>query len=80
MSSLNEVARRAGVSIATVSRVINKGTNVNEQTRIKVLNAIKELKYQPSRVAKRLRSKSASSNLIGVLIPDIQNPFYVDVL
>lgn len=80
MSSLNDVAKKAGVSIATVSRVINKGTNVNEDTRAKVLKAIKELKYQPSRVAKRLRSKSASSNLIGVLIPDIQNPFYVDVL
>lgn len=80
MSSLNDVAKKAGVSIATVSRVINKGTNVNEETRARVLKAIKELKYQPSRVAKRLRSKSVSSNLIGVLIPDIQNPFYVDVL
>ncbi len=80
MASLNDVAKKAGVSIATVSRVINKGTNVNDETRAKVLKAIKELKYQPSRVAKRLRSKSASSNLLGVLIPDIQNPFYVDVL
>ncbi len=79
MSSLNDVAKRAGVSIATVSRVINNGTNVNEETRAKVLKAIKELKYQPSRVAKRLRSKSVSSNLLGMLIPDIQNPFYVDV-
>ncbi len=80
MSSLTDVAKKAGVSIATVSRVINNGTNVNEETRAKVLKAIKELKYQPSRVAKRLRSKSSSSNLLGLLIPDIQNPFYVDVL
>ncbi|WP_321285594.1 LacI family DNA-binding transcriptional regulator [uncultured Sunxiuqinia sp.] len=80
MGSLNDVAKKAGVSIATVSRVINNGSNVNEVTRARVLNAIKELRYQPSRVAKRLRSKSVSSNLIGVLIPDIQNPFYVDVL
>ncbi len=80
MSSLNDVARKAGVSIATVSRVINNGTNVNEETKAKVLKAIKELKYQPSRVAKRLRSKSSSSNMLGLLIPDIQNPFYVDVL
>lgn len=80
MASLNDVAKKAEVSIATVSRVINNGSNVNEVTRARVLNAIKELKYQPSRVAKRLRSKSSSSNLIGVLIPDIQNPFYVDVL
>ncbi len=80
MASMNEVAKRAGVSIATVSRVLNNSDNVNEETRMKILKAIKDLKYQPSRVAKRLRSKSISSNLLGVLIPDIQNPFYVDVL
>lgn len=80
MASINEVAKRAGVSIATVSRVLNNSDSVNEETRRKIQKAIKDLKYQPSRVAKRLRSKSVSSNLFGVLIPDIQNPFYVDVL
>ncbi len=77
---MNDIARRAGVSIATVSRVLNNNGNVNEVTRAKVLKAIKDLKYQPSRVAKRLRSKSVTSHMLGVLIPDIQNPFYVDVL
>lgn len=77
---MNDVAKRAGVSIATVSRVLNNNGNVNDATRAKILKAIKDLKYQPSRVAKRLRSKSVSSNLFGVLIPDIENPFYVDVL
>lgn len=80
MASMKEVAKRAGVSIATVSRVLNNSESVNEETRLKIRKAIKDLKYQPSRVAKRLRSKSVSSNLLGVLIPDIQNPFYVDVL
>ena len=80
MASMNDVARRAGVSIATVSRVLNNSSSVNDETRSKILKAIKDLKYQPSRVAKRLRSKSGPSNLLGVLIPDIQNPFYVDVL
>lgn len=80
MASMNDVARRAGVSIATVSRVLNNSSSVNEETRLKILKAIKELKYQPSRVAKRLRSKGGPGNLLGVLIPDIQNPFYVDVL
>lgn len=80
MASMDDVAKRAGVSIATVSRVLNNNGKVNEATRVRILKAIKELKYQPSRVAKRLRSKSVSGNLIGVLIPDIQNPFYVDVL
>jgi DNA-binding LacI/PurR family transcriptional regulator len=80
MPSMNDIARKAGVSIATVSRVINNNGNVNDVTRAKVLKAIKDLKYQPSRVAKRLRSKTLSSHMLGVLIPDIQNPFYVDVL
>ncbi|MBN2165169.1 MAG: LacI family DNA-binding transcriptional regulator [Marinilabiliaceae bacterium] len=79
-ASLTEVAEMAGVSIATVSRVINKNSNVNPETRAKVEKAIKALNYRPNRVAKRLRNKNASSNLLGVLIPDIQNPFYVDVL
>lgn len=78
--SLKKVAEKAGVSIATVSRVINNSPNVNPQTRIKIEKIIKELKYSPNRVAKRLRNRNASSNLLGVLIPDIQNPFYVEVL
>lgn len=78
--SLTEVAKKAGVSIATVSRVINNNVNVNPETRAKVEHAIKALRYKPNRVAKRLRYKHTSSNLLGVLIPDIQNPFYVEVL
>jgi len=80
MASMNDVARQAGVSVVTVSRVVNNSANVNELTRTRVLKAIKDLKYKPNRVAKRLRSKSLSGNLLGVMIPDIRNPFYVDVL
>lgn len=80
MAGMSEVAKRAEVSIATVSRVLNNSDRVKEATRLRILKAIKDLKYRPSRVAKRLRSKSVSSKLLGVLIPDIQNPFYVDVL
>ena len=78
--NLKKIAEIAGVSIATVSRVINDSPNVNPQTRIKIEKIIKEFKYTPNRVAKRLRMRYTSSNLLGVLIPDIQNPFYVDVL
>lgn len=80
IASLNKVAEKAGVSIATVSRVVNNSPHVNPKTRIRVEQVIKEMKYSPNRVAKRLRNKNASSNLLGVLIPDIQNPFYVEVL
>jgi DNA-binding LacI/PurR family transcriptional regulator len=78
--SLNKVAEKAGVSTATVSRVINNSPNVNPETRLKVQQVIRELKYSPNRVAQRLRNRNVSSNLLGVLIPDIQNPFYVEVL
>ena len=78
--SLNKVAEEAGVSIATVSRVINDSPGVNPETRMKVQQVIKELKYIPNRVAKRLRNRNASGNLLGALIPDIQNPFYMEVL
>ena len=77
---LNKVAEKAGVSTATVSRVINNSPNVNPETRLKVQQVIRELKYSPNRVAQRLRNRNVSSNLLGVLIPDIQNPFYVEVL
>jgi LacI family transcriptional regulator/LacI family repressor for deo operon, udp, cdd, tsx, nupC, and nupG len=80
MPNLTEVAKKAGVSIATVSRVINNAPGVNPETRSKVEQAIKTLKYRPNKIAMRLRNKNASSNLLGVLIPDIQNPFYVEVL
>ncbi len=79
-NSLKKVAEKAGVSIATVSRVINNSPSVNANTRIRVQKIIKELNYSPNRVAKRLRNRNTSSNLLGVLIPDIQNPFYVEVL
>jgi DNA-binding LacI/PurR family transcriptional regulator len=78
--SLSKVAEKAGVSTATVSRVINNSPSVNPETRLKVQQVIKELKYSPNRVAQRLRNRNVSSNLLGVLIPDIQNPFYVEVL
>ena len=80
MSSLKEVANLAGVSIATVSRVLNADEVVKYETKVKVMNAIKKLKYSPNRVAQRLRSTKKHSRIIGLLIPDIQNPFYVDVI
>lgn len=80
MSSLKEVAREAGVSPATVSRVVNGSQKVRDDTRIRVQRAIRSLDYQPNRVARRLRAREVSSRLIGLVVPDIQNPFYVDVV
>lgn len=80
VTSLKTVASLAGVSIATVSRVLNGDPVVKDETRLAVQKAIKTSGYHPNRVAQRLRSTNRSKKLIGLLIPDIQNPFYVDVI
>src|SRR5919202_6829631 len=73
-----DVAKRAGVSIATVSRVVNDLPNVSPAIRRRVLRAVKELHYQPSRTAQRLRAKR--SRVLGLVISDIQNPFFTSVV
>ena len=80
MASLKEVAKKAGVSPSTVSRVVNNLDLVPPKTKKKVQRAIKALNYKPNKIAQRLRSKVSKRNLVGLLIPDIQNPFYVDVV
>lgn len=79
-ASLKQVARAARVSPATVSRVLNAATNVSRDTRLRVERAIATLQYQPSRVARRLRTQDRPGQMIGLLVPDIQNPFYVEVV
>ena len=79
MASLQEVAERANVSIATVSRVLNKSIKVVPQTRAVVEKALRDLGYRPSRVARRLRMKDGRAHLVGLIIPDIQNPFYAEI-
>jgi DNA-binding LacI/PurR family transcriptional regulator len=79
-ATLNDVAKLAGVSSATVSRVINDGEYISHDVRARVNKALDELDYSPNRVARRLRVKDGRRKLFGLLIPDIQNPFYMDVV
>ena len=79
MASLQEVARRAKVSIATVSRVLNGSDKVVPETRATVEQALRALDYRPSRVARRLRMNNGRAHLVGLIIPDIQNPFYAEI-
>lgn len=72
--SIEDVARLAGVSITTVSRVINKIGTVKEKNRLKVLDAVKELKFQPSIFAQRLAT--GKSNVVALLIPRYEGVFY----
>lgn len=76
--SLEQVGQRAGVSIATVSRVLNGTATVSEPTRQRVLEAIKELNYAPSYAARALASHSTKT--LGVVFPDLDSGFYAEVL
>ncbi len=78
MATINDVAREAGVSIATVSYVLNKSKRVNPETANKVYLAIKKLKYRPSRIAQSLVKKS--TGIISVLISDITDPFFAPIV
>jgi len=78
MATIKDVARHAGVSITTVSRILNNHPYVAEELRRRVLKSIDELGYRPSRVAQRLRA--TDSNLVGVIFSDIANPFYIESL
>ncbi|MED4224542.1 LacI family DNA-binding transcriptional regulator [Neobacillus cucumis] len=75
--TIYDVAEKAGVSIATVSKVINDTGRISEETRNKVLKIMRELEYQPSSVAAALTGKQTFT--IGVLVPDISNAFFAEV-
>ena len=77
MATIRDVSKLAGVSVATVSRVINKKGYVSKETEEAILNAMKMLKYTPNDVARRLAGKK--SNTIGLIIPNILNPFFPEV-
>lgn len=75
MASIKDVAKLAGVSAMTVSRVINAKDTVSRKNKSRVLRAIDALGYLPSRTARTLRSRR--SHIIGLLLPNIENPVFV---
>jgi LacI family transcriptional regulator len=77
MSNIKDVARRAKVSIATVSRVLNETGFVSEELEQRVRNAVTELDYKPNAVARHLRR--SQSFILGMLIPDSSNPFFAEI-
>ncbi|MEW9081791.1 LacI family DNA-binding transcriptional regulator [Caldanaerobacter subterraneus] len=76
--TIKDVAEYAGVSVKTVSRVINDSSEVKDSTRKKVLDAIEKLGYRPNALAKSLRMKRTYT--IGVIISDIANSFFGNVM
>jgi DNA-binding LacI/PurR family transcriptional regulator len=75
--NLEQVAKRAGVSTATVSRVLNNQHLVKGKTRARVLKAIEELRYHPNLHARSLAG--GKSRTIGVIVSNIENPFFLDI-
>lgn len=76
--SVQKIAQMAGVSVATVSRVLNNSNSVKPANRQKVLAAIEESNFQPNLLARQLRT--ARSSMILVLVSDISNPFCAEVV
>ncbi|WP_284640757.1 LacI family DNA-binding transcriptional regulator [Paenibacillus silviterrae] len=74
MATIHDVAVKAGVSVTTVSRVLNNRGYISEETRRKVYACMEELNYHPNDIARSLLSKR--SNLIGLIIPSVSHPFF----
>ncbi|WP_016908659.1 LacI family DNA-binding transcriptional regulator [Streptomyces xiaopingdaonensis] len=77
MASIKDVAALAGVSVATVSRVLNAHPGVRPGTRTKVLHAVSELGYRPNGVARSLRTHQTRT--LGLVIGDVLNPFFTEL-
>jgi LacI family transcriptional regulator, galactose operon repressor len=77
LTSIKDVASHAGVSVATVSRVLNDHPAVREGTRSRVLNAVTELGYRPNAVARSLRTHQTRT--LGLVISDVLNPFFTEL-
>ena len=77
MSTISDVARRAGVSAMTVSRVVNNSGYTSVETRARVEAAVEELGYVPNALARQLRSKRTKT--IALVVSDISNPFFTTI-
>ena len=78
VATIKDVAKRAGVSTATVSRVLNGDERVTPAYREAVQRAVAELDYRPDRIARNLRARR--SQMLGLIISDIENPFFTSVV
>ena len=76
--TMKDVAKKAGVSVMTVSRVINKKEYIAVETRERVESALKELNYKPNINARTLVTKK--TDFLGLIVPDIANPFFGDLV
>jgi LacI family sucrose operon transcriptional repressor len=77
MANIKDVAEKAGVTVTTVSRVMNNRGYISEKTRESVAKAMEELHYQPNELARALFRRR--SNMLGLLLPSISHPFFAEL-
>lgn len=78
MPTLKDVARETGLTVSTVSRVLNNRGYISEETRKNVYDAMKKLNYQPNELARSLSKKT--TNTIGVIVPHIKHPYFAELI
>ena len=78
MAGIQDVAKKAGVSIGTVSRVLNQSGYASEKARKKVEQAVRELQYKPNELARNLLKKQ--SNIVAIIVPDISSAFFAQLV
>ncbi|NRG01587.1 LacI family DNA-binding transcriptional regulator, partial [Paenibacillus dendritiformis] len=74
MPTIKDVAEKAGVTVTTVSRVLNNRGYISQETRDKVYRVMDELQYRPNEIARSLSRKR--SRMLGLIIPTIAHPFF----
>lgn len=78
MATIKDVAREAGLTVTTVSRVLNNRGYISEDARKKVYDAMEKLNYQPNEVARSLHKKT--TNTIGLIVPHIRHPYFAEMI
>ena len=78
LPTIRDVAKEAGVSIATVSRVMRESEGVRDATRLRVLAAAADLEYTPSHLGRQLAERRHAAN--GIVFPDLSGPYYAEVV
>lgn len=78
MATLKDVAKETGLTVSTVSRVLNNRGYISEETRKNVYEAMKKLNYQPNEVARSLSKQK--TNTIGVIVPHIRHPYFAELI
>lgn len=78
MATLKDVARESGLTVGTVSRVLNNRGYISEHTREKVFEVMRQLNYQPNEMARSLSKQK--SNTVGVIVPHIVHPYFAKMI